>query len=126
MSNKMSLKDFRKKGCVSEKEEQKMCLQFLHTIPGMVVWRQNTGRAKYQNKDGSFRTVSYGVRGISDIIGYFRSENGVKPFFWEVKTAKGKLSQAQKEFLDKVIQDDCLAGYGTCEDLINYIRSIDI
>jgi len=124
MSNRMSLKDFRKKGCVSEKEEQKMCMQFLSVHPKVEAWRVNTGQAKYENKDGSTRYVNYGKKGHPDIAGYIKKTG--RTFFWEAKSAKGKLRPDQKIFIENVLKDGCLAGYGTCEDLINYIRSIDI
>ena len=101
----------------TEKQQQQMCLDLL-TIKGYVVWRSNTGAGKYQNKDGSWRTVRYGVKGMPDICGYTPTGQA---FFWEVKKVKGRLSVDQKAFLDRARENKCLCGWGTASDLEKFL-----
>lgn len=75
-------------------------------------WKnQSTGI--YDPVKKSFRKRSkYQLNGVSDIIGIYRG----KPVFLEVKTDKGKMSQAQKDFLDRAKQ---------CGAITGVVRSID-
>ena len=61
---------------------------------GAVVWRNNTG----SYKDGN-RYIRYGLcAGSSDLIGIYRGTF----IAVEVKTPKGRVSEAQKNFLNVV------------------------
>lgn len=48
-----------------EREIQAAILEFLRTVPGVVAWRQNVGAVKTGE-----RFIRFGVKGISDIIGW--------------------------------------------------------
>jgi hypothetical protein len=72
----------------------KACLEYL-TYYGAFVWRNNTGGLR----DAKNRMVFFGKPGSSDIIGVLP---GGRFIACECKTAKGKLSEKQKEFLARV------------------------
>ena len=66
---------------------------------GIYCWRNNS-TGIYDQKRKSFRTKSkYDINGVSDICGVLPDG---KALFIEVKTKKGKLSPAQKKFLQMV------------------------
>jgi hypothetical protein len=52
----------------SEKALVRAILDFLKWRNDIFVWRQNTGAAKYEAKDGSKRFIRYGVAGMPDIM----------------------------------------------------------
>lgn len=64
-------------------------------------WRQNTGAIKVED-----RLIRFGVLGCSDIIGLL--PNG-KMFAIEAKSSKGRLSLAQKSFLDAISKNGGIA-----------------
>jgi hypothetical protein len=72
----------------------KACLEYLE-IYGAFVWRNNTGALK----DKRERPVFFGKPGSSDILGLLP---GGRFIAVECKSAKGKLSEKQKEFLANV------------------------
>lgn len=70
-----------------------------------VIFRVNSGKVRMS--DGRF--FDTGVpNGFSDLAG-FRKKDG-KMIFIEVKNAKGRVSDAQKKFLDTVSKYDVIAG----------------
>lgn len=94
------------------------CLYYLRQ-KGYIVWRNNTGGSKYQNKDGSWRTVKFGVKGHSDIFGI--SDTG-KFVFWEAKRYGQKPTKDQLEFINNALESGAIGGWGTDEDCFNYFR----
>jgi len=73
----------------------------LRACPGLLLWRNSVGLVKHGN-----RFVHYGLSvGSSDLIGVL---NG-RFVAVEVKTAKGRLSDAQKKFIDRVNEAGALA-----------------
>lgn len=118
----MSLAKF-KNTVQSESVEQRNSLEFYARSDHFNMWRVNSGAAKYQNKDLSFRTVRYGTPGMPDICGYYKPKNGLPiPFFHEIKREGQKPTKQQREFLDKVSEDGCYALAGTFDDLMTYIE----
>jgi hypothetical protein len=55
-----------------EKEIQRAVLDYLATVPGVVAWKSGGGmfRMTYKGKE---RMVRMGVKGVSDIIGWYTS-----------------------------------------------------
>jgi hypothetical protein len=82
-----------------EKAVVKECLEYLNFM-GIYAYRNNTGASEYQDKrTGKKRFVRYGKPGASDIIGIMP---GGRFIAVECKAAKGRLSEAQHEFLCQV------------------------
>ena len=81
----------------SESAIQRVLLARLNALPGVVVWRQNTGRAKPRH--GS-RPITFGRPGQADITGIVqRGIGGIgQRLEIEVKSAKGKQSELQAAF----------------------------
>lgn len=69
----------------------------LGCVPGLVLWRNSVGQAKYIDpKTGRERTVTHGLGvGSSDLIGCY---NG-RFIALEIKTATGRVSSEQLGFL---------------------------
>jgi hypothetical protein len=78
----------------------------LEVLGILKAWRQNTGMAKYENKDGKERRVKFGIPGMSDVGGYFR---GGRALYIEVKREDGKLTQNQLNFLQNAHDMGCFA-----------------
>ena len=84
-----------------ENQIQQEILYFLHLVPAVkFFWRNNTGAVKAQYK-GKSRFIRFGEAGLSDILGIL---NDGKFLAIEVKTAKGKLTEKQEDFLNTVIR----------------------
>lgn len=80
-----------------EREIQNDILEWL-TAQGIFCWRNNS-TGLFDASSGTFRRKGkYQRLGISDILGVIHGTL----FAIEVKTAKGKLSDYQKQFLDDV------------------------
>ena len=79
-----------------EQEIQNAILQYL-TIQGLFVWRNNSGALKQKNQYGKTRMIRFGKTGSADIMGILP---GGRFLAVEVKTLKGRLTEAQKEFLE--------------------------
>ncbi len=92
------------------------CLYYLKT-KGYTVWRNNTGASKYQNKDGSYRTVKFGIKGQPDILGYTDKGQFV---FWECKRYGKKPTVDQQCFINDALQCGAIGGWGTDEDCFAY------
>lgn len=92
------------------------CLYYLRQ-KGYTVWRNNNGASKYKNKDGSYRTVRFGVKGQPDIAGF--NHNG-KFIFWECKRHGKKPTREQLEFINNALESGAIGGWGTDEDCFNY------
>ena len=80
-------------------------LQALNFYPS-VAWakRMNSGAYVIQ-ADGKRRFIKYGFEGCSDIIGQMKPRREGEPGAWlaiEVKTATGRVSEAQAAFLEEV------------------------
>src|SRR3990167_4955078 len=84
-------------------------LRFLNRIPGVVAWRTNVGAVSADHK-GKRRFVRFGFAGLSDIIGWQQSTDGVHQagplvarfLAVELKTGTGKLTPQQQGFLELV------------------------
>jgi hypothetical protein len=76
----------------------KECLEYLQ-LRGIYAYRQNTGAAVYQGRDGKKRMVKFGKRGASDIVGVMP---GGRFIVVECKAAKGRLSEYQEQFLNDI------------------------
>jgi len=108
----MKLSDFKK--LIPERDQQRSVVELLE-LAGFVVFRANTGVGKYQNKDGSWRFVKFGICGFPDLFGYGAQYGIAIPFFCEVKRAGKKPTPIQQNFLDSAKADGCLCLWGTCE-----------
>lgn len=75
---------------MSEQAIQAQIMLAVSKLPGIIIWRQNTG--KFKTDDG--RWIMCGVLGCPDIIGCYRGRFiGI-----EVKTKVGRQSDQQKRF----------------------------
>lgn len=73
----------------------------LAEVPGLVIWRNNVGVGTVGHSQAKVR---FGLSvGSSDLIGIVRMEDGTGRFVaLEVKTDKGALSPAQRQWLQLV------------------------
>lgn len=77
-----------------ESQVQSQCLNLLRSM-NVFVWRQNTGAFKVKD-----RYIKSGIKGVSDILGIWPDGRFLAI---EVKREKGgRLSEAQKEFLQEI------------------------
>lgn len=90
----------RKKKQSYEKTLQNAILQYLASR-GIFAWRQNTGAIKIED-----RFLRFGALGCPDILGLL--PNG-KMLAIEVKSPKGKLTLAQKSFLEAIVKNGGIA-----------------
>ena len=81
---------------MKETEIQKACLEWLQW-QGYLAWRNNTAGI-YDQKKGVYRF--HGMKGVSDILCCLPPDG--KLLAVEVKAPRGKPTEYQKEFLDKV------------------------
>lgn len=94
---------------MSEKEIQNLIRLGVNDIA--VTFRANVG--KLYTEDG--RVIATGLpKGFPDLFGYRRKDG--KIIFLEIKTAKGRLRQEQKQFLEQVQKDGCIAGVARSVD----------
>lgn len=66
----------------------------------VVLWRNNTGMVKYEDKYGKKRGVRYGAVGSSDFIGCIAPSGRLLCI--EAKAGKGKMTENQKAFRDRI------------------------
>jgi|SRR6185369_9563422 len=52
-----------------EKEIQAACIQWLNSVPGVKMWRQNRGGMVLPNPGGGTRLVTFGHKGATDSTG---------------------------------------------------------
>lgn len=76
------------------------CLEYLH-LRGIFSWRNNSGAATIKGSRGSDRFIRFGKVGSSDIIGVMPDGRFLAI---ECKTARGKLSTPQEDFLSSVLK----------------------
>jgi hypothetical protein len=109
-----------KKLFIKERDHMTLGLDLLFQS-NCLVWRQNTGVAKYTNKDGTPRFVKYGLKGMPDVVGYrpeqFNKDFKAIPVFWECKKQGARLRKEQKEFIEDAKRNGCFAVGGTFDDL---------
>jgi len=104
---------------VKESQIQDAIREALAYDPDVTMWRINPGMATYKN-----RRVRTAPSGMSDLIGVCKSGCFSEQCGWwlgrfialEVKTEKGKTTQGQDRFLDKVRE---LGGFACV------VRSVD-
>ena len=111
--------------------QSRIRLDFSREIPQGLLFRTNvgqswTGSRTRKNPDGSLtifdpRPFTTGLpNGFSDLFGVLP---GGRALFVEVKSAKGKPSEAQTRFLDVVVGAGALAGVArSFEDVVRIIR----
>ena len=90
-----------------ESEIQKACIDWLCTLPGVKVWRQNTGAFSGEYK-GKKRFVRLGQKGQADITGI--GPSGVRIEI-EVKRFGIKPSAEQEEWLQMIKDRGGIAFY---------------
>ena len=82
------------------------CLAYLEAA-GVFAWRNNSGMAMLPGRGGKPQPVRFGgMPGASDILGVLL---GGRFLAVECKVGKGKLSEAQRRFLERVDQMGGLA-----------------
>lgn len=77
--------------------QRRFLLRLPAAIPTLRVFRRNTGLAHYQNADGTFRKVHFGIKGQCDLWGVF---DGGRHVEIELKSKGGRLSPAQAAWRD--------------------------
>ena len=94
----------------SEKEVEKSILEFLEWYPGYY-WKNNSVGV-YDARKQVYRKAKskYIINGVSDILGVV---NG-KFVAIEVKSAKGRLSESQKDFMHQVKDKGGIAFVARC------------
>ena len=107
----------------NEAELQRQIRLVLGQTPGVVIWRNQVGKARHE-KAGRVWFVPYGLCvGSSDLIGMA----GGRFLAVEIKYGRGRLSKAQKLFLNLVNRQ---GGYGcvarsVVEALSHAMRAMD-
>jgi hypothetical protein len=79
---------------IPENEVKRACLEYL-TLQGIYAWINNTGALPVGDK----RFIRFGLKGSSDIIGILP---GGRFLAVECKSDAGRLSDAQRNFLEAV------------------------
>ena len=87
-----------------EKHIQAQILHYL-ALKNVFHWRNNTGGATYQGKNGKKSFVRFGQPGMSDILGIYKG----KFLAIEVKRPGGKVTELQKKFLEAIESNDGIA-----------------
>ena len=106
---------------MNEKETQNQILEYLK-LKGIMHWRQNSGAMMVDAKGGGSRFISFGFKGISDILGCMPDG---KFFAIEVKSEKGRLTDSQKTFLANVEKNNGVALVArSLDDVIDAFDSI--
>lgn len=90
---------------IPEKVIENSILSYLKR-EGVFVFKVES-QGTYDQKKGIYRLKKsqHRMRGVADIVGIFK---GI-PLYIEVKSAKGRLSEHQKAFLDRVNQEGGIA-----------------
>lgn len=86
-------------------------MQYLR-LKRIFAWRQNTGAFIMQDK-GRKRFIRCGIAGLSDIIGILP---GGKFLAIELKVPGGRLTKAQKNFLEMIRKNNGIAIVAFCLD----------
>lgn len=99
---------------LSEKQIQNLIVSYLGWR-NVFCWTNNSGSFALSNKDGSKRYFKAGLKGSADIIGIAADGRMIA---LEVKTAKGKTTPAQDDFLAQIKLRGGIAGIvRTIEDV---------
>lgn len=106
----------------SEADTQKAILKFLRVHPAVgFAIRINSGGA-VETHNGVERYITYNSqRGMSDIFGVMK---GGRAFFIEVKSATGRLTQHQNDFIMMALNSGALAGVARSIDDVQNILGI--
>lgn len=98
------------------------CMEYL-TLRGFLVLRNNAGLIVLREKDRT-RAVRMGMKGASDIIA---CSPGGRFVAIECKSRKGKLTETQREFLDKVRKTGGIAlVVRSVDELISFFKENNI
>lgn len=88
--------------------------------PYAIVFRANVGSA--YTADGRYFTTGL-PKGFSDLFGFRRSDG--RAIFIEVKTPSGRLSEAQKNFIEQMQKSGAIAGVARSpEDALKIIMEV--
>lgn len=99
-----------------EKSVLNSCIQYL-TLKGYVVIRNNTGAFAAEGANGKRRLIRFGQVGSSDIIACSKDGRFIAI---ECKSATGKLTSHQSDFLRKINNNNGTAIVArSVDDLIN-------
>lgn len=108
---------------IPEKTVEQNILQYLATIKDCFAWKNHTVGV-FDPKKKVFRMPRnrFQIRGVSDILGIYKG----RPLAIEVKSAKGKVSPEQKDFLNKFAEMGGLCFVArSVEDVINEFKKHD-
>ena len=103
-------------GCTSEKEWQKVALEYLKAHPKVAEIYQNDSRRTRGRKYGA--VGSSRPKGLPDLSGYCTDS---KALFIELKFGKGKATEEQKTFIARAKAFGCRAGIAYTISDINEI-----
>ncbi len=83
---------------MSEAEILNETLLAVSAIPGVTVWRANSGSAWAKTAGGGMRPLTMNVPGCPDIVGWVRVGERAVFLGIEVKSATGRLRESQASF----------------------------
>jgi hypothetical protein len=86
---------------------QNAILEYLR-LRHIFAWRNNSGAVQRRGRDGRVHTYGYGLVGSSDILGVMPDDSG-RLLAIEVKAPTGRLSPAQRDFIESLNSRNCVA-----------------
>ena len=102
-----------------ESQILKGCLEWLNTVPGCRVWRQNVGGRVWVDSDGKTRHVAFGAPGMADLSGV--GPHGVRIEI-EIKKPGEEPSEAQNDWLDLMKTHGAIAFWvDSIDDCVRYM-----
>ena len=115
----------KKKPAPLEKQIERAILDYLNVWLGYFAWKNHTTGIYSKERRQYLRpTGKYALRGVSDIICV--TPTG-KVVFIEVKSAKGRVSDEQKEFISRVAECNGYAFVArSIDDVIDYYKENDL
>ncbi len=106
---------------MKENEIQKTIIDYL-LLNQIFCWRNNTGVARYQDRNGESRFIKYGKVGSSDIIGILPDGRFLAI---EVKAPGKEPTERQAEFLQSIAENNGVAIVATSlNEVINDIEML--
>ena len=108
----------------SEKQIEKAMIEYLNSLPGFFVWKNNSVGI-YDAKNQTYRAKSnFDINGVSDIIGTYKG----RFFAVEVKKPGGKATKEQMVFINKINKEGgiaaCLDSLATLKIFVAHLENV--